>query len=282
MPAPMLRTLLRSGCLLLAPLPALAQTVADQVVEQVNIARWDNGQLPPLKQNAQLHASSLLHSTNMAVRNFFMHCDPDTGTSHGARMNSAGYSGASMSAENIAVGYSTAAQVMTGWMNSSGHRANILRTSAVELGVGYFNQPNDAANIRTASSGGCTPNGTLGSAMRHYWTQNFGARPGVSPLVIAREAYRTTACNVDLYMYGAGFATQMRFSNDGSSWSAWQAYAPDALWSLSGASGSTATVFGQIRNGGGSVRAAQDSIVLGTTCTTTIPNPDLLFEDGFD
>ena len=44
--------------------------------------------------------------------------------------------------ENIAAGYTTASSVMTAWMNSSGHRANILNTSFNKLGVGLYKDPN--------------------------------------------------------------------------------------------------------------------------------------------
>ena len=50
--------------------------------------------------------------------------------------------------ENIAMGYSSAQKVMQGWMNSSGHRANILNPSFTQIGVGYV-------------------------ADGHYWTQQF-------------------------------------------------------------------------------------------------------------
>ena len=52
-------------------------------------------------------------------------------------------------AENVAAGYQTPSAVMTGWINSPGHKANILTTSARDIGVAY------------------NPNG-------NYWTQNFG------------------------------------------------------------------------------------------------------------
>ncbi len=56
-------------------------------------------------------------------------------------------------AENAAMGYRTAEHVMSGWMNSSGHRANILRSSVTEIGLGL------------AYSAGGVP----------YWTQVFAA-----------------------------------------------------------------------------------------------------------
>ena len=85
----------------LLPLAAFGQTFNEQIVEQTNIARWENGQLPPLKYNAQLEASATGHSTAMGVRDFFMHCDPDTGKQFNVRIQDAGYAYNS-AAENIA------------------------------------------------------------------------------------------------------------------------------------------------------------------------------------
>lgn len=268
--------------LLLAPLGAQAQSFAEQVLELTNDERWNNRQLPPLKGHAQLDTASVLHSTNMGVRDFFMHCDPDTGKGHGTRMSDAGY-GWNSAGENIGAGYSSPAAAMSGWMNSAGHRANILSTNYNELGVGYWFESSDSAPKRTSSTGGCVSNGTMSGTFRHYWTQNFGRRSGAYPVVIAREDYQTASCNVDLYVYGSGFATQMRFSNDGgTTWSAWQAYNANVTWTLTGNAGATATVNSEIRNGAGTVVAASDSIRLAAACGAAGPDPALVFEHGFE
>ncbi len=60
---------------------AVDATYEEQVLEIVNQERWNNGQLPPLKGNTLLDNAAEGHSTNMAVRNFFAHCDLDTKTS---------------------------------------------------------------------------------------------------------------------------------------------------------------------------------------------------------
>jgi uncharacterized protein YkwD len=269
-------------CLLaLLPTASFAQSLAEQVLEQVNAARWSNGQLAPLKGHAQLDAAALLHSTNMGVRNFFMHCDPDTLTSPGARMSAAGYA-ASGWAENIAAGSSTAAGVMEQWMGSAGHRANILGTSNNELGIGYYFDASDNAPKRRSLANNCTVDSSFTGALTHYWTQNFGRRSNNYPVVIAREAYRTTSCSVPLYLYGSGFATQMRLSNAGGTWTAWQAFATNTTWTMSGVNGGVATVNVEIRNAGGTVRSASDSIRLGTTCLAAQPDPNRIFRAGFE
>lgn len=252
-----------AGLLLgLLPLAAGAQTMGEQVTELTNIQRWLNGQLAPLKYNAQLEAAASGHSTRMGVNNFFMHCDPDTQKTFDVRIRDAGYSFSSAS-ENIAMGQTSAANVVTGWMNSSGHRTNILG-SYQELGVGYYFDSADSGAKRTSTSG-CAVNGSSTGAFRHYWTQNFGRRSNAVLLVAAREAYQVSACATDLYTHASG-QSQMRFSNDGSNWSAWENFAANKIWTLSGASGSTATVRVQTRTSGGATTTATDTVRLGISC----------------
>ena len=88
------------------------------------------------------------HSQDMIDRNFFDHTNPD-GKSPFDRMRDNGLS-YSMAAENIAVGYPSPEAVVEGWMNSEGHRANILG-GCKELGVGL----------------------ALGGSYGSYWTQCF-------------------------------------------------------------------------------------------------------------
>lgn len=245
---------------------AAGPSFEEQVVDLVNQQRWsfNNLQLPPLKGVDLLANSAGGHSAAMADRDFFAHCDPDTLMSPFDRMTAAGYFWIA-AAENIAAGYSTPTAVMDGWMASPGHRANILSTSFREIGVGYVLQSTDAANVRIEQTGDCTIDLLNQGPFFRYWTQNFGSRSGVYPLVIDREAFQTTTTAVDLYVYGAGFAQDMRFSNDGVNWSAWQTYNPDKAWTLS-SGGGLKTVHAQIRNGT-TVLEASDDIVLATTCT---------------
>jgi uncharacterized protein YkwD len=71
----------------------------------------------------------------MVVHHYFDHNSQD-GRSPFDRMKAAGFTGGSM-AENIAVGYSSAAAVVDGWMNSEGHRRNILNCAYTMIGIGY-------------------------------------------------------------------------------------------------------------------------------------------------
>ncbi|WP_051804373.1 CAP domain-containing protein [Streptomyces griseus] len=124
-------------------------TTADQVIALVNAERAKAG-CGPVTASATLARAAQGHSDDMAARDFFDHTDPD-GDGPGERVTAAGYPWSTYG-ENIAMGQTTAEQVMEGWMNSPGHRANILNCSFKEIGVGVH------------TDGG------------PYWTQVFGAR----------------------------------------------------------------------------------------------------------
>lgn len=228
-----------------------------QVLELVNEERLKNGNLPPLKGVGLLDNAAGGHSTNMEDRDFFAHCDLDTGSTPGSRMTAAGYAW-NFAAENIAAGQATPQAVMAAWMGSPGHRANILSTASRELGVGHAHDPNDLANVRL-DGGNCTA-GQISGPFFHYWTQNFGRRNAIFPVIIERERYETACAGVDLYTYGQGNFSQMRFSNDGSTWSAWMPFSPVATWALPGGASGTATVWAELGNGGGALHQATDTI----------------------
>ena len=127
-----------------------ADTVAayeQEVFDLVNQIREENG-LEPFVYNETLAETARAHSQDMIDRNFFDHTNPD-GKSPFDRMRENGLS-YSMAAENIAVGYPSPEAVVEGWMNSEGHRANILG-GCEELGVGL----------------------ALGGSYGYYWTQCF-------------------------------------------------------------------------------------------------------------
>jgi uncharacterized protein YkwD len=120
-----------------------------QVVAIVNRERAVKG-CGAVKINDRLATAARLHSADQAAHDTMSHTGSD-GSSFQERAERAGYSDAI--GENVAYGYRTAEAVMDGWMNSSGHRANILNCAAKAIGVGV------------AAAG----NGTL------YWTQVFGS-----------------------------------------------------------------------------------------------------------
>ena len=110
-----------------------------EVIRLVNEQRTKNG-LKPLKANWELSRIARYKSQDMADNNYFSHTSPTYGSpfqmmkQFGITYRSAG--------ENIAQGYSTPQAVVNAWMNSPGHRANILNASYTQIGVGYVSQGN--------------------------------------------------------------------------------------------------------------------------------------------
>jgi uncharacterized protein YkwD len=250
--------------------PAWGQiTYEDRVMEIVNEERWNNGQLPPLKRNVLLDDAAETHSVNMSDRDFFAHCDLDNGSLPWDRMVDAGYV-YNAAGENIAAGYGTPEDVMTGWMNSSGHRANILSTGFRELGVGFYQAGSDQGNVRRDQNGDCGSDGTGGPYYR-YWTQNFGRYNTVYPVVIERERYETDSRNVALYLYGEGWATEMRIRNLGEAWTEWTPFASNVDWTLAPGNG-VRVVEVEIRSGV-TVRSAFDTIELTGQEATAVGDP---------
>ena len=99
--------------------------------------------LPPLRANTRLDAAAQAHAEDMGRRDFYAHRNPDGIEPH-ARIRDAGYKG-DRTGENIHWGVridSTPAAIVRGWMNSPGHRENILRATFSEVGTGIaFDAP---------------------------------------------------------------------------------------------------------------------------------------------
>jgi uncharacterized protein YkwD len=109
-----------------------------EVLRLTNVERTANG-LAPLSACARLQSAARGHSRRMNEGQFREHDDPGTGTSIVDRISATGYlagAGAWRVGENIAWGFATAAQNVQWWMNSPGHRANILDARFTHLGVG--------------------------------------------------------------------------------------------------------------------------------------------------
>lgn len=111
----------------------------NEVARLVNAERAKAG-LPALKINWQLSRVARYKSADMAERGYFSHYSPTYGTpfhmmeNFGLRFSAAG--------ENIAYGQRTPAEVMRDWMNSPGHRNNIMSRSYTEIGVGLAKNKN--------------------------------------------------------------------------------------------------------------------------------------------
>ena len=119
---------------------------ANQVLTLVNSERSKAG-LKPLKLNATLTKSAQAKSQDMHDKKYFDHNSPTYGTPF-QMMSKFGYK-YSYAGENIAMGQKTPKEVMDAWMNSAGHKANILNSNYTEIGIGYVADGN-------------------------YWTQQFG------------------------------------------------------------------------------------------------------------
>ena len=115
------------------------------VIRLVNEIRGQNA-LSPLAANWELSRVARYKSQDMVDNRYFSHTSPTYGSPY-QMMRSFGLSFRT-AGENIAYGQRTPQAVVNAWMNSSGHRANILNTSYKEIGVGYV-------------------------ASGHYWTQMF-------------------------------------------------------------------------------------------------------------
>jgi uncharacterized protein YkwD len=135
-----------------APAPAPAAEPADpsaegQVLALVNVQRAAAG-CGALTADQGLAALARAHSADMRDRHFFDHVNPD-GLDPFQRATKAGIVA---HAENIAYGQPDPAAVMDAWMNSAGHRANILNCGSIAVGVGLVFKSDGTA----------------------YWTQDFG------------------------------------------------------------------------------------------------------------
>ncbi len=146
--------------LLLSSMTALAGpgAVEQEIIDLVNVERSNAG-LSPLAYQERLAIAARCHASDMATNGYFDHNSPD-GSTPGMRVERAGYVWGAWG-ENIATGQTSAQEVMNVWMNSSGHRANILNPGFTEIGVGhaYNNQ----------------------SGFGPYWVQDFGKPSAYNP-----------------------------------------------------------------------------------------------------
>ena len=139
----------------LQPAPGNIGDVRDAVLCLHNRERAARG-LPLLKENPKLRRAAQGHSNDMVAGGFFAHESP-SGADMADRILGTGYAqghGWSLG-ENIAWGtgsLGTAAEIQRAWMNSPGHRANILRRQFREIGIGIaVGAPVDAGGLQGAT-----------------------------------------------------------------------------------------------------------------------------------
>lgn len=121
----------------------------DEVVRLTNAERRSHG-LVALTAEPRLAAAAQAHNDDMVARAYFAHESPEGG-SVADRVRAAGYV-YGVVAENIAAGQRTPQEVVAGWMDSPGHRANLLNRDVRQIGVGF----------------------TVGGSYGTMWTQVFG------------------------------------------------------------------------------------------------------------
>lgn len=216
-----------------------------------NLARRDNG-VPPLRWNTQMTDAARWFSWDSVENRPDGYCGhQDTlGRWPSERVPTFGYKGY-CGAENAFCGYVTPEQAIEGWMNSEGHRANLLDPNSREIGLGYYRRESDG---------------------RGYVTQDFGHDPVYPPLIIENEAITTTSATVSLYIYdreeGGGFAglgpaIKMMIANDvcftGASW---EPYTAEKTWNLGPGTG-WRTVYVKTRDEVGRITLVSDTIYLG-------------------
>lgn len=220
--------------------PAARESYEQQVVELVNKERTTRG-LPPLKRSENLTNAARYHAADMVQDNYFGH---DTLDRVGGELFfvcgpwdriATYYSGAR--GENAAAGYTTPEAAMQAWMNSDGHRSNILNPSSWEIGVGFYEGGGD---------------------FNYYWVQDFGFQSGYYPLIINNEDRSTDKRNVTLYIYGEW--QEMRLRNDENSWTDWGPFQSQVNWTLGAGSGEH-SVHVELRSGNQTF-ASSDSIYL--------------------
>ena len=129
-------------------------TAKADVLRLVNAERAKTG-AQPLVDNTKLDAAAQAHAKYLATPgNPFSHGSPSDPNLWATEIKNAGYTGWGMIGQNIAGGQISARDVMSAWMGSPGHKANILEKSYNHLGVGCMH---------------------VATGYGWYWVQDFGA-----------------------------------------------------------------------------------------------------------
>lgn len=187
-----------------------------RLVELVNIERARIG-AAPLKRNGDLDFATRYQARDMVDDNYFQHDTMDRlGEDLVKQCNTFEriklyYPNYSAMGENLAAGYDTPEDVVQGWMNSEGHRTNMLDTKYREIGAGFYE----------------------GSAIyKEYWALDLGSKPDVYPVIINGEFSQTSSPNVSLYIYGKERWSEMRLKTNDNSWTSWIPFQETVNWQL--------------------------------------------------
>lgn len=225
-----------------------------QIIHLTNLKRRE-ANLPPLRWNRELHLAARWFAEDAITGRPSAYCghEDSTGRSPGERFTAFGYRNVHAWGENVICGLTTPENAMNGWMNSEGHRRNILHADYREIGVGYY---------RNGQSG------------RGYISQEFSYDPNYAPVIIENEAPTVATPEVNLYIYdtaggegftGMGPAVDIMIANDPDFTNAkWQPYAAELAWRLEAGEG-WRSVFVKTRDAMGRTTTVFDTVYLGTT-----------------
>ena len=144
-----MRTILSAAAILIASffgttasascaMPENVNAMATEIAAGLNASRRANGE-STLRFNRDLGRAAMRHACDMLANDFFDHRGSD-GSNSQARVTRVGYD-ACIVAENIAWGFPRPEQIIDGWMNSPGHRRNMLHPRIEEFGIGISQGP---------------------------------------------------------------------------------------------------------------------------------------------
>ena len=222
-----------------------------ETIYLTNLERRQHG-LSPLRWNRQLQLAARWFAADAVEGNAPGFCDHTDSQqrSPGQRFLDFGYRHAQAWGENVICGYTEPQYAVAGWMNSAGHRANLLHSDYREIGVGYYQ----------------------GASGRGYVTQDFSFDVNYAPVVINNEAISTTNALVDLFIYdpavgegleGMGPAVAMMIANEPDFLDAtWQPFAQETTWPLDAGEG-WRSVYVKTRDAQGRTSTVFDTIYLG-------------------
>lgn len=152
--------------------------IFSDLLMETNKVRVDRG-FSALRLSYKLGQAAQGHAEDMANRDYFAHTSPDGLSTIASRIQAADYL-FSTAAENIAAGYNSAEDVVAAWLDSPGHRVNLLNPDYIDVGFGLF------FDLAVNSSGS--------SNFDSYWVQDFG-RPTDSN-TDSEAAYIPSNCSI--------------------------------------------------------------------------------------
>lgn len=234
-----------------------------EIIYLTNLERRENN-LPPLRWNRELHLAARWFAQDAIIGRPTVYCghEDSLGRTPGDRFKYFGYRNVHQWGENVICGMTTPANAIKGWMNSEGHRRNVLSPDYREIGVGYYRN---------------------GESHRGYIAQDFSYDPRYAPVIIENEAIHINKTTVNLYIYdtasgegfyGMGPAVEIMIANDPDFTDAvWQPYSAETTWQLEDGEG-WRTVYVKTRDAMNRTTTVFDTIYLGES----FPEADLVLE----